>query len=73
MSPPAALLALVTVGAMTDFILWNMDEEKMDIFRSSLELSNLEYLAENYTTDVSLKYSFWLLVGSKIHTLHVIL
>ena len=65
MSPTAALLALVTVGAMTDFILWNIDEEKLDIFRSSLELSNLEYLAEDYTTDVSLKYSFWLLVGSK--------
>ena len=58
-------MAMIAVGAISDYFLWDIDMEKGSIMRASLELSSLEYLADFYTTKASFQYSFWLLVGGK--------
>lgn len=59
-------MAGVSVGVVSDYTLWNVDSEADSILRASLELSKLEYLAEEYATQSSFQYSFWLLIGGII-------
>lgn len=58
-------MAMITVGAISDYYLWDIDVEKTDIMRASLELSSLEYLVDFFTIKASFQYSLWLLIGGK--------
>ena len=52
---------------MSDYYLWELDDNNSaDILRASLP-SNLEYLAGIYSSKPSLGYSFWLLCGGIIY------
>ena len=55
-------MAALSLGVVSDFYLWDLDESSSNILRASLP-SNLKYLADNYTTEPSFQYSFWLLFG----------
>lgn len=55
-------MAALSLGVLSDYYLWELDEKAVGILKDSLP-SNLEYLADIYTSQSSLQYSFWLLFG----------
>lgn len=55
-------MGALSLAVLSDYYLWELEETSSSILESSLP-SNLQYLAAIYTTQSSLQYSFWLLVG----------
>ena len=55
-------MGALSLGIVSDYYLWELDDSSPSILRSSLP-SSLEYLAAVYVSKASLGYSFWLLCG----------
>lgn len=62
-------MGALSLAVLSDYYLWELEEKSSSILESSLP-SNLQYLAAIYTSQPSLQYSFWLLVGGVCVCVH---
>lgn len=64
-----AFMGALSLAVLSDYYLWELEERSSSILEASLP-SNLQYLAGIYTSQSSLQYSFWLLIGGMCVDLH---